>query len=93
MLVGSTGIADSSSLRAAWARVTASMSIGEPDSVATARWKRLSAIPVLPTNIAHSNNQHDAVVRAILDGDDVRARAAMEEHCDATAALLRGLIG
>lgn len=53
----------------------------------------LSAIPVLPTNIAHSNDQHDAVVRAILDGDDTRARAAMEEHCDATAALLRGLIG
>ena len=53
----------------------------------------LSAIPVLPTNIAHSNDQHDAVVRAILDGDDARARAAMEEHCDATAALLRGLIG
>ncbi len=53
----------------------------------------LSAIPVLPTNIAHSNDQHDAIVRAILDGDDARARAAMEEHCDATAALLRGLIG
>ena len=53
----------------------------------------LSAIPVLPTNIAHSNDQHDAVVRAILDGDDARAREAMEEHCDATAALLRGLIG
>ena len=29
----------------------------------------LSAIPVLPTNIAHSNDQHDAVVAAILDGD------------------------
>jgi GntR family transcriptional repressor for pyruvate dehydrogenase complex len=53
----------------------------------------LSAIPVLPTNIAHSNDQHDAVVRAILDGDEARAREAMEEHCDATAALLRGLIG
>ncbi len=53
----------------------------------------LSAIPVLPTNIAHSNDQHDAVVRAILDGDSTRAREAMEEHCDATAALLRGLIG
>ena len=52
-----------------------------------------AAIPVLPTNIAHSNDQHDAVVRAILDGDDARAREAMEEHCDATAALLRGLIG
>jgi GntR family transcriptional regulator, transcriptional repressor for pyruvate dehydrogenase complex len=53
----------------------------------------LSAIPVLPTNIAHSNDQHDAVVAAILGGDAEATRAAMEEHCDATAALLRGLLG
>ena len=53
----------------------------------------LSAIPVLPTNIAHSNDQHDAVVAAILGGDAEAARGAMEEHCDATAALLRGLLG
>jgi GntR family transcriptional repressor for pyruvate dehydrogenase complex len=53
----------------------------------------LAAIPVLRTNIAHSNDQHEAVVRAILAGDTRTARAAMEEHCDATAALLRGLIG
>lgn len=53
----------------------------------------LTAIPVLPRNIAHSNEQHDAVVDAILAGDADRARSAMEEHCDATAALLRGLIG
>lgn len=53
----------------------------------------LAAIPVLRTNIAHSNDQHEAVVRAILSGDTRTARAAMEEHCDATAALLRGLIG
>lgn len=53
----------------------------------------LAAIPVLPRNIAHSNEQHDAVVDAILAGDADRARSAMEEHCDATAALLRGLIG
>jgi DNA-binding GntR family transcriptional regulator len=30
---------------------------------------------------------------AILGGDAEAARAAMEEHCDATAALLRGLLG
>jgi GntR family transcriptional repressor for pyruvate dehydrogenase complex len=53
----------------------------------------LTAIPVLPRNIAHSNEQHDAVVDAILAGDCDRARSVMEEHCDATAALLRGLIG
>lgn len=53
----------------------------------------LSAIPVLRRNIDHSNEQHDAVVRAILAGDPDGARTAMEEHCDGTAALLRGLIG
>lgn len=53
----------------------------------------LAAIPVLPRNIAHSNAQHEAVVRAILDGDPDKARAAMNEHCEATAALLRGLLG
>jgi GntR family transcriptional repressor for pyruvate dehydrogenase complex len=53
----------------------------------------LAAIPVLRTNIEHSHDQHDAVVAAILDGDPEAARTTMEEHCDATSALLRGLIG
>ncbi|WP_035906040.1 FadR/GntR family transcriptional regulator [Knoellia subterranea] len=53
----------------------------------------LGAIPVLKRNIEHSCDQHDAVVDAILRGDAETARAAMEEHCDATSALLRGLIG
>ena len=53
----------------------------------------LGAIPVLPRNITHSCEQHDAVVAAILEGDADGARAAMEEHCDATSALLRGLLG
>lgn len=53
----------------------------------------LAAIPVLRRNIAHSNAQHAAAVQAILAGDPVGARTAMEEHCDATAALLRGFLG
>ena len=53
----------------------------------------LSAIPVLRTNIEHSNDQHDAIVDAILGGQAEAARIAMGEHCEATAALLRGLIG
>lgn len=53
----------------------------------------LSAIPVLRRNIDHSTDQHQAVVRAILAGDPDEARTVMEEHCDGTAALLRGLIG
>lgn len=53
----------------------------------------LAAIPVLRRNIDHSTAQHESVVGAILAGDAEEARRAMEEHCDATAALLRGLIG
>jgi len=29
----------------------------------------------------------------VLDGQADRARQTMEEHCDDTAALLRGLLG
>jgi GntR family transcriptional repressor for pyruvate dehydrogenase complex len=53
----------------------------------------LSAIPVLEANIAHSDTQHARIVTAILAGNDSRARRVMEEHCDDTAALLRGLLG
>ena len=53
----------------------------------------LAAIPVLRRNLDHSDAQHTAIVEAILAGDPGLARAAMEEHCDATAALLRGLLG
>lgn len=53
----------------------------------------LSAIPVLRRNIEHSHDQHAATVAAILAGDATTARAVMEQHCDATSALLRGLLG
>jgi GntR family transcriptional repressor for pyruvate dehydrogenase complex len=53
----------------------------------------LMAIPVLRRNIEHSDAQHAQIVEAILGGDPERARVVMEEHCDATSALLRGLIG
>jgi GntR family transcriptional repressor for pyruvate dehydrogenase complex len=52
----------------------------------------LQAIPVLPVNIEHSSTQHTAIVSAILDGSPARARRAMEQHCEDTAALLRGLL-
>jgi GntR family transcriptional repressor for pyruvate dehydrogenase complex len=52
----------------------------------------LIAIPVLRVNIEHSSAQHAAIVRAVLDGDGLRARREMERHCDDTAALLRGLL-
>ncbi|WP_205472254.1 FadR/GntR family transcriptional regulator [Nocardioides sp. SYSU D00038] len=53
----------------------------------------LLAIPVLDTNIAHSDRQHARVARAVLAGKPDHARRAMAEHCDDTAALLRGLVG
>jgi GntR family transcriptional repressor for pyruvate dehydrogenase complex len=53
----------------------------------------LQAIPVLPPNIAHSTAQHQAIVKAILAGNATRAARVMTEHCEDTAALLRGLLG
>ncbi|HEY7325363.1 MAG TPA: FCD domain-containing protein [Streptosporangiaceae bacterium] len=52
----------------------------------------LNAIPVLPRNIAHSARQHVAIVEAILSGDGDRARRAVAEHLEGTAALLRGFL-
>jgi len=54
--------------------------------------KLLAAIPVITRNLDHSDAQHARIVHAILAGDPGAARAAMEEHCDATAELLRGLL-
>lgn len=62
-------------------------------SVQSTLHEMLLGIPVLDTNIAHSDRQHATVVRAILAGRPDRARKAMEHHCDDTAALLRGLLG
>ena len=62
-------------------------------SVQAVLHEMLLAIPVLDANIAHSDRQHARLVRAILAGNPQRARRAMEEHCDDTAALLRGLVG
>lgn len=62
-------------------------------SVQSMLHEMLTAIPVLDANIAHSDRQHAAVVRALVAGRPDRARKVMEEHCDDTAALLRGLLG
>jgi DNA-binding FadR family transcriptional regulator len=53
----------------------------------------LDAIPLLERNIRHADAQHARIVVAILAGDPARARRAMEEHIDGTAALLRGFLG
>ncbi|HET7067945.1 MAG TPA: GntR family transcriptional regulator [Nocardioides sp.] len=62
-------------------------------SVQACLHEMLSAIPVLEANIAHSDRQHQAILRSVLDGRSEKARRTMEEHCDDTAALLRGLLG
>jgi GntR family transcriptional regulator, transcriptional repressor for pyruvate dehydrogenase complex len=53
----------------------------------------LLAIPVLEANISHSHEQHVRLVDAIQTGNETQARKVMEQHCDDTAALLRGLVG
>ena len=52
----------------------------------------LDRIPLLGPNLSHSNAQHRAIVAAVLRGDPAAARAAMIEHLDGTAALLRGFL-
>jgi DNA-binding FadR family transcriptional regulator len=52
----------------------------------------LNAIPVLQHNIDHTAEQHTAIAEAILSGDAERARWAVAEHLDGTAALLRGFL-
>lgn len=52
----------------------------------------LDTIPLLPRNIAHSNEQHEAIVVAILTGSPERAAEAMTEHVEGSSALLRGFL-
>ncbi|MFD3449060.1 FadR/GntR family transcriptional regulator [Microbacteriaceae bacterium 4G12] len=52
----------------------------------------LDRIPLLEPNIAHSDQQHEAIVLAILTGDPDGAAAAVREHLAGTAALLRGFL-
>jgi DNA-binding FadR family transcriptional regulator len=52
----------------------------------------LDAIPLLERNIEHSDQQHHAIVEAILAADSEAARQAMQEHLAGTAALLRAFL-
>ncbi|MDJ0463289.1 FCD domain-containing protein [Streptomyces sp. H27-C3] len=52
----------------------------------------LDCIPLLVRNLEHSQQQHTALVDAVLDGDADGAREVMREHCGGTAALLRGFL-
>ncbi|MEU0987533.1 FCD domain-containing protein [Streptomyces sp. NPDC005953] len=52
----------------------------------------LDCIPLLVRNLEHSQHQHTALVDAVLDKDADGARDVMREHCEGTAALLRGFL-
>jgi GntR family transcriptional repressor for pyruvate dehydrogenase complex len=52
----------------------------------------LAEIPFLKKNIEHADAEHREIVTAILAGHAERARQVMAAHCDATAALLKGLL-
>ncbi|HEY8982806.1 MAG TPA: FCD domain-containing protein [Streptomyces sp.] len=52
----------------------------------------LDCIPLLVRNLEHSQQQHEALVEAVLEGDADGAREIMREHCGGTAALLRGFL-
>jgi len=58
----------------------------------TALNELLDAIPLLEHNIRHSDRQHRRIVASILDGRQSAARAAMDEHLDGTASLLRAFL-
>ncbi len=75
------------------ATLTGSVRLAEAvASVQSSLHEMLSAIPVLEPNIAHSDSQHARITRAVLAGRADLARRVMWQHCDDTAALLRGLL-
>lgn len=52
----------------------------------------LDRIPLLPRNIAHSDQQHRAIVAAILHGDAEGAAQTMRAHIWGSASLLHGFL-
>lgn len=52
----------------------------------------LDCIPLLARNIAHSDQQHEAIVEAILAGDVDTAAQTMAAHVWGSAALLHGFL-
>ncbi len=52
----------------------------------------LDRIPLLARNITHSDEQHEAIVIAILAGDADAAAAAMSAHISGSSVLLHGFL-
>lgn len=52
----------------------------------------LDRIPLLASNLEHSNHQHQELVAAILDGDPETAESVARAHLDGTETLLRSFL-
>lgn len=52
----------------------------------------LEAMPMMPPNLLHSNEQHAQIVSAVLSGRPETAARVMREHLAGTEALLRGFV-
>ena len=52
----------------------------------------LDAMPMMPPNLTHSNEQHAQIVGAVLSGRPEVAAQVMLEHIAGTEALLRGFV-
>jgi DNA-binding FadR family transcriptional regulator len=52
----------------------------------------LRAVPYMDKAIAHSQDQHAQIARAVIAGDAARAREIMTTHIEATATLVRGFM-
>jgi DNA-binding FadR family transcriptional regulator len=75
------------------AELSGSPSLAAQYASARARLNELlDRIPLLVRNLEHSQAQHAALVDAVLAGQAPRARQVMREHCEGTAALLRGFL-
>jgi DNA-binding FadR family transcriptional regulator len=82
-----------SRLHLAIAEVTGSASLTAATADVRMRLNELlDAIALLERNLQHSNDQHQAIVAAILAGDSGAARRAMREHLSGTAVLLRAFL-
>jgi DNA-binding GntR family transcriptional regulator len=52
----------------------------------------LNNFPLLAPNIAHSSQQHEEIVMAILTGQAQQASDAMRAHLEGSSALIHGFL-
>jgi DNA-binding FadR family transcriptional regulator len=82
-----------SRLHIAVAELTGSPSLTAATADVRARINSLlDDIPALDQNLRHGDAQHAEIVDAIVARDPERARRAVAEHLEGTAALLRGFL-